>query len=198
MSSVDAAGLACRVVSSDDAMCVASGNHTDGEACMSGADCAPGYECVGDPGICRHYCCTESSCSAFSAANKYSPYYFCDVAVEKTSNVSVPVCMEQVSCDSFFETDAASGCPYGQACTIVEAYGMSSEQVLIPTCDTIGKAKAGESCETEQCEKGFACYGLIGDRTCQQLCDGTVNNPCQYPATCANIGIAGAGICTSN
>src|SRR5580698_8214921 len=62
------AGLACRVTMSDAGplpQCSTSGPNQDGASCHLSTDCAVGDECVGDPGICRHYCCSGTGpCTA--------------------------------------------------------------------------------------------------------------------------------------
>lgn len=174
----DAATESCRVVlgagQQTEATCSKAGPGGDGASCTSGADCQPGFECVGT-GTCRAYCCDDSVCSKMTLENQNYETFFCDVASEHASSGAiVPVCNVVQHCALF--TDQ---CNAGEACTIVEINSGSS---LVATCDAIGDAKLGESCETAHCGAGFACIGTIGQRTCQQLCDS--QHPC--PTNSAN------------
>jgi hypothetical protein len=190
----DAGPEACRVVlganQSTDATCSPTGQGNDGASCQSGADCAPGYECVGT-GTCRHYCCEDDSCTTMTQNSTTYDTYFCDVGTEHASSgAKVPVCQVVVHC-SPLKTDS---CGPDQACTVVE---IDSGSNFIATCDAVGTAKLGDSCETTHCAAGLACIGTIGQRVCQELCDN--QNPCPANATCNMKSQAlmqyGVGVC---
>jgi hypothetical protein len=194
----DAASDACRVVlgagQQTSTTCASAGDGTDGASCTSGADCAPGFECVGT-GTCRHYCCDDSQCTTMTVNNGGYNTYFCDVANERAaSGAVVPVCLVVQSCYPL----KAEQCSAGQACTIVE---IDDGKSLVATCDDVGDAKLGDSCETTHCAAGFACIGNIGERTCQQLCDS--QNPCPANSATPNCNTKspalapfnGVGIC---
>jgi len=197
-SNTDDAGLeSCRVVlganQTTSSMCVSAGQGGDGASCQSGADCSPGYECVGT-GTCRHYCCHDDSCTTMTADSTTYDTYFCDVASEHASSgAKVPVCQVVVKCSPLTNDT----CGPDQACTVVEINGGND---FVATCDAIGTAKLGDSCETTHCAAGLACFGTIGQRTCQQLCDD--QNPCPSNATCNMKSQAlmsfGVGVCNSN
>ncbi len=168
----------CRVVlgagQKTEATCSKAGTGGDGASCTSGADCKPGFECVGT-GTCRAYCCDDSVCTTMTTNNQSYETFFCDVASEHASSGAiVPVCNVVQHCALF--TDQ---CNVGEACTIVEINSGSS---LVATCDAVGDAKLNESCETAHCAAGFACIGTIGQRTCQQLCD--TMHPCPTSSSC--------------
>ena len=167
----DAATESCRVVlgagQQTSSECVKSGQGLDGASCTSGADCAPGFECVGT-GQCRHYCCDDTACSALTNTT-YNTYY-CDLASEHASpGAVVPACEVVKDCQLF----GMDQCGAGQACTIVEIEGGKS---FVATCADVGEGALGDSCETQHCGSGLACIGAIGQRTCQQLCNG--QHPC--------------------
>ncbi len=178
----DAGTLACRVGlgvnQKTETDCSKSGQGDEGASCTSGADCQPGYECVGT-GTCRRYCCDESTCGALS--NNYDTY-FCDIASEHASTGAiVPVCNAVTKCSLF--TDS---CGMGQACTIVEIDNTTADAGpttnYVATCAALGDAKIDDSCETQHCGLGLACIGPIGQRTCQELCDS--QHPCPQSLTC--------------
>ncbi len=191
----DASTESCRMVlgtnQTTEATCVAAGQGDDGASCTSGADCAPGYECVGT-GTCRHYCCADESCTTLTQNSSTYDTYFCDIAQEHASSgAKVPVCMVVQHCSPLNPNQCGSG----STCTIVE---INSGTNFVATCDTLGTAKLGESCETTHCAEGFACIGAIGQRSCQQLCNST--HPCGSNSTCNmksqalmqyNVGICG-------
>lgn len=171
--------LACRVVQTTSqgtaSECVAAGSHGDGASCTSGADCAPGFECVGTPGACHHYCCDDAFCTSNTIFLANNPgNYFCDVQPEAASaNVKVPVCMLAQPCDLL-----QNGCGDGMTCTLVDA--LNSD---LTSCVAIGTAQVGESCEINHCAADMICVGPYGQRTCQQLCDQSVHT-CTYPQQC--------------
>ncbi len=190
----DAGFESCRVVlgtnQTTSSTCAAAGQGGDGASCQSGADCDPGYECVGT-GTCRHYCCEDDACTTMTTNSTTYDTYFCDVATEHASSgAKVPVCQVVVHC-SPLKTDS---CGADQACTIVE---IDDGTNFVATCDATGTAKLGDSCETTHCAAGLACFGTIGERSCLQLCDN--QNPCPSNATCNMKSQAlmqyGVGVC---
>ncbi len=175
--STNGADLACRVIlppnSNEAVKCVQAGSHGDGASCNSGADCAPGYECVGAPtGMCRHYCCSETYCANMTNSSTTNKY-FCDVQPETASpSVLVPVCMVAQPCNLL-----QNGCGDGMTCTLVDP--LNSD---LTSCVAIGTAQVGESCEIEHCAADMICVGPYGQRTCRQLCNST--HLCSYPQQC--------------
>lgn len=160
-----AGDLACRVVPTTTnpvAECTAAGSHFDGASCNSGADCAPGYECVGTPGACHHYCCDETACTTLGQNLNEPGRFFCDVQSETASpSTKVPVCMLAQPCDLL-----QNMCGDGMTCTLVDP--LNSD---VTSCVTVGTAKEGASCEIDHCGANMVCFGPIGSRTCHQLCD---------------------------
>jgi hypothetical protein len=188
----DASVLACRVITSEKASCVAPGTGGNGASCTSGADCETGYECIGSAGggTCRHYCCNDMACVSMTNASTTGEAFFCDIAVEKSAPlVNVPVCNVIQPCQPLM----SNTCSSGQACTIVE---VNNGTEFKATCDTVGKGVLGDDCETSQCAAGFACIGPSGARTCQQLCDS--QNPCPGSLNCnTKSQTFGVGICSA-
>ncbi len=167
--------LACRVIlppnEPEMVKCVEAGAHGDGASCATGADCLAGFECVGTPGVCRHYCCDETACSQYltSTTNKY----FCDVQAQTAApTVLVPVCMVAQPCNLL-----ENGCGDGMTCTLVDP--LNSD---LTSCVMVGDAQVGDSCEIQHCAANMICVGAYGQRTCRQLCNAT--HLCTYPQQC--------------
>lgn len=188
-AAVSTGPVACRVdprSSPASVACFASGERGDSEACTTGADCRPGFECVGSPGRCRHYCCQSSTCVALS--KEQSKDYFCDIQpMVDGPKPPVPVCQPVKPCQLL----QADSCGPGFTCALVD----SSRNLV--SCVAVGAAKVGESCETEHCAAGLTCLGVNPPR-CRQICD--VQKPqCPKGQTCKTgwqiLYQQGAGIC---
>lgn len=149
-----------------------AGTGVDGAACARSADCASGFECVGSPGQCRQYCCSQDSCNAL--------IQFCDIqqtaADPSTRTYKVPVCMPLRAC-----TLLSPGCPADETCGIVAPNGATS-------CVALGLAKAGDSCESDHCGGGLACLGDVGTRQCYQLCHTANPTECMASQKCRTGG----------
>jgi hypothetical protein len=195
----DAAVEACHMVLAGQqpaSMCLNAGTGADGMSCTASTQCAPGFECVqngtsdgGTSGTCRHYCCDDSPCTTMS--NDSANAYFCDVATEMaTPYLKVPVCFVVSKCLPL----GPNKCNPGEACTIVE---INDSMSLVATCDTVGTGGLDDSCETEQCQAGFACIGATGQRTCEQLCN--MQYGCSGSMSCnmqsQALAAFGVGIC---
>ncbi len=171
---------ACRITKSTDAGSYASGcgpadrRGVDGEECHSGADCAPGFECIdGDQGaVCRRYCCAASSC--IEHVSKNGGPTFCDIQkmVDHREH-SAPVCMPLKKCTLLHEGDC-----FGteETCALVTDKGENG-------CVPIGDANVGDSCDEQHCAKDLTCLGSPGDRKCFQLCR-TDGADCPTNQTC--------------
>lgn len=181
--------LACRVrPNRGDAgvgpVCLPSGTAMDGMSCPSTADCAPGFECVGDR-QCRAYCC-DGSCG--------NPSAFCDIQTTLTSPmIKVPVCMPITSC-GLLDSEGGS-CPADQTCALVPDTGAT-------TCVAVGPRQAGDECDTDHCARGLVCLGTSGERSCYTLCHTMARvNECSGTATPVCKGgiplfpVPGIGIC---
>jgi hypothetical protein len=172
--------LACRVLQTgnDPAVveCTTAGSHGDGASCNTGADCAPGYECVGTPGACHHYCCDDTACTTLGVYMNEPGRYFCDVQPETASpSTNVPVCMLAQPCDLL-----QNMCGDGMTCTLVDPSKSDTT-----SCVSVGTAKEGESCEVDHCGADMVCLGSIGSRTCHQLCSpGDTTHACAYGQQC--------------
>lgn len=177
--------LACHVreIASDGGTtigptCLPAGQSVDGEGCLKATDCAAGYECVGSPGVCRHYCC-NGRCAGGGE--------FCDIETDVDS-LKVPVCALVHTCKALSATE----CGDGETCSIVTDDGTTS-------CISQGPARVAESCEETNCGLDLTCLGSFGSRKCFQLCDPT--HPCSAqgdkcissPATLFKQ--AGLGVC---
>lgn len=166
--------LACRVhwqaaQSQPEAVCDPAGVGHDGDACQKGADCAPGFECVGTTGQCRHYCCMSDACT-----NGNGRQSFCDIQpMAEVANTKVPVCMPVRQCKLLVD----GFCAPGESCEIVRLDGTTS-------CVAIGAGKAGDSCDKEHCGAGLTCLGNVGSRFCFQLCHTDSTTECAAGLTC--------------
>jgi hypothetical protein len=167
--------IACHVTQTPDAgatpACFPAGPGTDGSPCMTGTDCAAGFECIGDAtsgtdGVCRPYCCHDTCDNGIDAGAgggdagppPMVPGAYCDIQPVYKQTYSVPVCVNTPPCTLF-----GMDCGPGQTCTIVDAMGRTA-------CESIGPGKSGDECETQHCGDGFACWGSAPNRTCAQLC----------------------------
>lgn len=170
---VDASTLACRVAKtpatagSDDLTsptCSAAGAGENGAACQSSSDCAAGFECVGNNGVCRHYCC-DDVCKADS---------FCDIQpATGASGLKVPVCVPVHACSLL----SGAGCGPDETCTIV------NDNDGTTSCVATGPAKVGESCDTVHCGENLVCLGELNARKCFALCSKSAST-CTAPETC--------------
>lgn len=153
--------------------CLPAGLGLSGAPCHAPADCAPGYECVGTDGTCRHYCCTgNSACKP--------DVQFCDIQqavqvgqVGQASPMSVPVCMPIEPC-ALLQPGA---CPPGETCAVVREDGSKS-------CVAVGNASVGDSCETDHCKADLVCLGAPGKHHCYALCKMTQPGQCPPTQTC--------------
>lgn len=136
----------------------------DGEKCESGADCAPGFDCVmsNEVGYCRRYCCSGSCGAHRSQAGAET---FCDVQKLQGSGIKAPVCMPIKICALFTPGECADN----ETCTVVTDDGTTG-------CVANGTANVGEACDQEHCSAGLTCLGQAGNRSCFQLCR-TKNGP---------------------
>ena len=160
----DAAAVAChvRAIASDGGtligpQCRLAGKSSDGQGCLTSEDCAGGFECVGSPGVCRHYCC----------AGKCGPVdEFCDIETD-VDNLKVPVCALIKPCKVL---GGSTECAEGETCSIVTDMGATS-------CVTAGPAKVDQACEVSNCGVNLTCLGQLGARKCFALCDAA--HPCR-------------------
>jgi hypothetical protein len=172
--------------------CLAAGPGLDGAQCQSGTDCAAGFECVGSPGQCRHYCCGgNASCDSASAT-------FCDVQSMASgtssgtkSSLNVPVCEPVRPCTLLVGAGAGS-CPSGETCAVVKDDGTTS-------CVAIGNVGIGGDCGVYHCAAQLTCLGAIGSRKCFQLCEVDSPTVCPTGTTCTSsaqlFANANVGIC---
>jgi hypothetical protein len=145
--------------------CMPAGLGLDGASCDESADCAPGYECVGSPGTCRHYCCAGNSACLVDQ--------FCDVQqTTGPATMNVPVCMPVRPCELL----VPNTCPSGQTCAVVRENGSDS-------CVAIGTATTGQSCDSEHCAAGLVCLGAT-ERICYALCQTSGTSTCPAGQAC--------------
>jgi hypothetical protein len=165
------AGLACRITGSDagpQPQCSPSGPNQDGASCHLSADCALGDDCVGDPGICRHYCCSGTGPCAASQ--------FCDIRPKaEDPGTLVPVCIPLRPCGLIDEWSDAGACPAMETCAVAR------DETGATSCVPIGPATEGESCSTDHCAAGLVCLGAM---TCYKLCHTAVPSECSTNQTC--------------
>jgi hypothetical protein len=162
-------GPACHVAAPDAGelqTCTAAGAGTDGTECRASTDCANGYECVGSPGQCRHYCCAGNAVCDVT----YLPS-FCNPEPVVSGGFSVPVCIPISGCSLFGQ------CPAGQTCAVVTDDGTTS-------CVPIGPQGVGQECDTADCAAGLTCIGTVGSRVCYELCHVASTSECPAGTTC--------------
>lgn len=162
------------------AICVPGGNGIDNDPCVTSADCAAGYACVGgvDVGVCRSYCCLDpEACSSGT---------YCGVRPSRDAlqedpdtNFLLPVCIPANDCELLPGPEGKNRCAEGLACAIVRTDGTTA--CLLP-----GTGVEGEPCGTPSpgeslCAEGFVCSKSTN--TCLALCR------VSSPDTCGN------GIC---
>jgi len=157
----------------------------DGARCDSGADCAPGFDCVqGEKeNTCRHYCCS-GGCKAQTSQNGGAT--FCDVQRLVDVAHNVPVCMPLKRCKLLAHGECASG----ETCAIVNDTGDTG-------CVAVGDKQVGDSCDADHCAAGLTCIGQPGARKCQALCKvgSTTCGPNKACKTSAIFKDSSVGIC---
>jgi hypothetical protein len=148
-----------------------SGDRVAG-ACQASYQCAPGYDCVGATGSCRHYCCAGNTVC--------DPNAFCDVQfLNQASATPVPVCMPIITCNL---QDQLAQPPHAcssdtQTCAVVREDGQTG-------CVDVGPVGPGQSCDSDHCNAGLVCLGAPGQRVCLKLCDTQSSAQCTAPETC--------------
>jgi len=178
---------ACHVTGGATQRCEAAGPGGDGAQCQVSADCASMFECVGAPGRCRHYCCSgNSSCAQAQDAGTVASQTFCDIAPVAAgvapSPFDVPVCVPFTGCILLANGSPAGSCTDpGTTCAVVQDDGT-------PGCVDVGPGGVGAECDAQHCAAGLTCLGLIGSRTCFQLCQ--VDEPGSCPGGTACTGSA--------
>lgn len=163
---------ACRLSAASAApTCVdANAANADGAKCETGADCAPGFDCIASSGgaFCRRYCCT-GSCETNRSQNGAET--FCDVQkLQGSTTTKAPVCMPIKTCKLFLEGE----CAETETCSVVTDDGTTG-------CVANGSAKVDESCDQEHCSVGLTCLGQAGNRKCFKLCRSTKAGPSCSP-----------------
>jgi hypothetical protein len=165
------------------ASCGPAGSGDDNAPCVSSADCAPGWACVGDAmaALCRPYCCGGSESGDGSARDSgTSPCKegnYCAVRslrddADSADPLRVPVCVPAEKCLLSEPYPCPSGgvctCPKGTACTVVRSDGTTG-------CVEPGTGVQGEPCSSSgTCAANHLCSRGI-DR-CLKLCQ-TEPNP---------------------
>jgi hypothetical protein len=165
------AALACHVTHDDAGApipeCSPSGVNQDGASCHLSTDCASGSECVGDPGICRHYCCSGvGPCTASE---------FCDIRPKaQDPSTQVPVCVPIRSCGLIDQWSDAGACPAQETCAVAR------DDTGATSCVPVGPASEGESCAADHCAAELICLGA----TCFKLCHTASPVECSSKQTC--------------
>jgi hypothetical protein len=157
--------LACQLVERAGeiaAECAQSGSGSEGAACASARDCAPGLGCVGygGSGQCLPYCCGGNDSCGEGRYCTQRPLRSLDITNEATAP-TIPVCAVADNCSLMLGpcTDpGACSCPAGLACTIVRA--------STTACVSPGSGSEGESCP---CAPGYFCSQ--GTNTCLKFCN---------------------------
>lgn len=189
-------GGACQVTSTSSgepvSACAVSGTGEDNDPCVSSADCAPGFTCVGDEstGVCSPYCCASAeSCAAGTWCTVRSSR---DALMQSPPvKLSVPVCVHSEDC-VLLPKPGAETCPQGTVCTVVRNDGTLA-------CLPPGTQGDGETCDNNdlRCAEGFVCSRAT--MTCLRLChtdsDECGSGVCQAGSTGLPENI---GICVGN
>lgn len=155
--------------------------------CFSTTDCGAGLACVGagDAGMCRRYCCDETSCGSGA---------FCEVGAELGTGLSVPVCANLTACSMLEDYPCPKGslcaCGTERACAIVKSDGSTG-------CVVPGEGLQGEAClglHHGECAAGYVCSKGLG---CLQVCEIGVVSACPTGALCQAPAEfpAGLGVC---
>ncbi len=143
------------------AECSTAGTGSTGAPCVSSADCAAGFACVGDASAaqCRPYCCNQKTdCEPGTYCAERT---FRDESGPTTSKV--PVCVQADNCDLSepypCPPNQQCTCKDGQACAVVRRDGTTS-------CVMPGKGLAGDECP---CAPGHVCAKATN--SCLKLCN---------------------------
>jgi hypothetical protein len=144
------------------AECAQAGAGTEGAACASSRDCAPGLGCVGSAGAgqCLPYCCGGNESCGTGRYCTQRPLRSPDI-VEGQLAPTIPVCAVADNCALVLGACAERGacsCPEGLACTIVRA---DTTACVVP-----GLGEEGQACP---CAPGYFCSQ--GTNTCLKFCD---------------------------
>lgn len=188
----------CRVsweTSGATASCSTAGSGKAKGPCLTSADCAAGFACVGTVAPqCLHFCCFgNTSCAAgYYCSEEIAADY---LAVHPSANPSemqrVPVCVPARNCDPIDAAHDPNACEKGLACSIVRSDGTTG-CIALPA-DAPGE---GGSCKDDSCAQGFVCAKATN--TCMKLChvssttDECAGGVCQGGSTNLPEGI---GIC---
>ncbi len=157
--------VSCQLVSNQGAVaseCRQAGSGSEGAACASARDCAPGLGCVGSAGAgqCLPYCCGGNDSCREGTYCTQKPLRSLDVG-DAVDVPTIPVCAVADNCSLMLgpctEPEACS-CPAGLACTIVRA--------STTACVEPGSGQEGESCP---CAPGYFCSQ--GTNTCLKFCN---------------------------
>jgi hypothetical protein len=164
------AALACRVArtgAGPQAQCSLGGTNQDGASCHLSSDCTVGDECVGNPGVCRHYCC--------SGVGPCSATQFCDIRPKaEDPTLEVPVCIPLRPCGLIDEWSDAGVCPPMETCAVAR------DETGATSCVPIGGAGEGESCAKDHCGAGLICLGFA----CFKLCHTATSSECATGEVC--------------
>jgi len=166
-----------RVGSGRTATCGPAGSGTANAPCVSAADCAPGWACVGDAkaALCRRYCCSGSEGS--DGSNREAGASSCDEGnycaarplrddADSADPLEVPVCVPAEKCllsEPYpCPPNSMCTCPAGTACTVVRNDGTTG-------CLEPGDGVQGAPCSpAAPCAAGYFCSR--GTDRCVKLC----------------------------
>jgi hypothetical protein len=184
-------GGACRVMGTAP-MCGMVSRYPKGEneSCTSASDCAPGFDCVGSPPACRHYCCDKGTCATYG--KEQNKQFFCDTQKLNTNNNQfVPVCQAVMPCNLAHTLQGNDDCGANLQCAIVEVANQ-----LTTSCVAVGNVAAGGDCSADHCDSKLQCVG--SPATCHQLCDPKMPT-CPMGETCFHqwpvLDSQGVGVC---
>lgn len=163
----DLMGTACRPV--------AAGASDEGGGCSDSSKCTSSNVCLGNPGICRHYCDANTDCG--------SPRGQCLITITDGTN---PIPGAPKTCTSNCDPTnvAAGGCPSTMKCSlfVLDVNGVDTN---IVDCDTAGAGVQGANCTTNnaaddsKCAKDFLCVTTGGTtNTCRRTCEVGGANVC--------------------
>ena len=191
-----------RVGSGSAASCGPAGSGKENAPCVSSADCAPGWACVGDAkaALCRPYCCGGSEGGDASArdagASPCGEGSYCGERslrddADSAEPLRVPVCVPAEKCllsEPYpCPPNGACTCPDGTACTVVRNDGTTG-------CLEPGNGVQGAPCsEEDRCAAGHLCSR--GTNRCLKLCQTTDMKSCGGGVCQSLAGVPDWGVC---
>ncbi len=164
-SSSDSSGNSCRAQPGQCPNICEAGIEIAGGPCASSSDCACGFSCNGESGVCEPYSGQFEGCSCGA-----SPMPMIDAGATPRADAGSDVdagdmtCARSVPANFPCNPYCNQGCDAGQHCTLANN---------VFSCVPAGEAQAGATCNnSSDCAPGMACFRLTDENiaTCRQFC----------------------------